>query len=164
MNDYDRAKMPMPARSQKRTDGKTRRLISKLADSLVGVTVADDSKQKWAKMLNFSPVSLKAIDTLIKTVWAGERPSDQYFDTMVWAFGGYVAEIIQRNHEGVWRKSKNHYDFEFRRNGDSTGFRVSPWAWAYKRFDEGDLLSSKYTALIKIADRFYAGIARKDQA
>jgi hypothetical protein len=73
---------------------------------------------------------------------------------MVWAFGAYVAEVIQRNHEGVWVKSENGYDFQCAKEGKPTGFVINPWSWVYKRFDEGDMLAPKYKMAMKMADSF----------
>ena len=80
----------------------------------------------------------------------------------MWRFGGYVAEVIQRNNEGFWTKAKNRYTFEFTRDGRITGFGVNPWAWIYKRFEEGDLLAAKYDELMKIAKQFYKASANSD--
>ena len=73
----------------------------------------------------------------------------------MWGFGGYVAEVIQRNNEGFWKRATNRYTFEFTRDGKITGFGVNPWAWTFKRFEEGDLLATKYKQLIKLAKQFY---------
>jgi hypothetical protein len=87
--------------------------------------------------------------------------SNTKVNILVWGFGGYVAEVLQRDNEGVWKKSKNHYTFDFTMDGEPTGFGVNPWAWTYKRFDEGDLLASKYKALLKIAEQFYKASATR---
>ena len=76
--------------------------------------------------------------------------------------GGYVAEVIQRNNEGFWKKATNRYTFEFTRVGKITGFGVNPWAWIYKRFQKGDILAAKYDELIKIAKQFYKASANSD--
>ena len=144
-------------RSTRPQDAKTRKLISGLAALVVEVFVADDPKlrKRYLAKLDFSPASLRALDGLIKNIWGGERPSDKYFDDMVWGYGGYVAEVIQRSHEGFWRKSEHRgYDFECTRDASLTGFGFNPWSWAYKRFDEGDLLAAKYKMITGMAARY----------
>ncbi len=151
----ERAKPKTRARSTKPNDAMARNMISKAVDAILK-TVADDPtlKRAYFKKLDFTPTSLKAIDAFIKEVWAGDRPSDQGFDKMVLAFGGYVAEIVQRTHEGFWVKSESHYEFHCTKSGKITGFVVSPWSWVYKRFDEGELLAPKYAMIMKMADNF----------
>jgi hypothetical protein len=130
-------------------------MISKAVDAILK-TVAEDPalKRAYFKKLDFTPASLRAIDAFIKDVWAGERPSEQGFDKMVLAFGGYVAEVVQRKHEGFWAKSGSHYEFHCTKSGKITGFVVNPWSWVYERFDEGELLAPKYATVMKIADNF----------
>jgi hypothetical protein len=143
-------------RSKKPKDAKIRELIEKVVAHGIFEMIADDPglKKSFLKRLNFTPASLKVLDAVIKSIWGGERPSDQNFDAMVWAFGAYVAEVIHRNNEGYWAKSKAHYDFHCTTDGKPTGFAVSPWSWVYKRFDEDDMLATKYKGVMKIADSF----------
>ena len=154
------------AQSRKPKDAKTRELISKVANVGIIEMVADDPvlKKAYLKRLDLSPASLKALDALINRIWAGGRPSDENLETMVWAYGAYVGTVIQRKHEGVWKKSKYYYDFKFTRDGVPTGFAVNPWSWTYKRFDENDLLAPKYEALMEMAGRFYEASASQNQA
>ena len=113
--------------------------------------VAEDPalKKAYLKKLNFSPASLRAFDSLIKRIWKGEPPSDQHLDLIVWAYGAYVAEVIQRNNEGVWMKDDGVYQFV-----NPGGFGVFPWAWVKKRFEEDDLIASKYDTVMRIGANF----------
>ena len=157
--------LSLNAQSSKRKDAKTRELISQVANVGIIEMVADDLalKKAFLKWLDFTPASLKALDALIKRIWAGGRPSDANLETMVWAYGAYVGAAIQKKHEGVWKKSKYYYDFKFTRDGVPTGFTVNPWSWTYKRFDEGDLLALKYKALMEMAARFYKASGSQGQ-
>ena len=60
------------------------------------------------------------------------------------------------------KKQRTATRFEFTRDGKITGFGVNPWAWIYKRFEEGDLLATKYDELMKIAKQFYKASANSD--
>ena len=138
--------------STKPKDAKIQKLISNAAEKGVIKLVADDPtlKKAYLRKLDFSPASVKIIDGLIKKFWKGKPPSDQYFDTMVWAFGAYVAEVIQRNHEGSWEKLDGVYQFL-----NPAGFTVCPWVWVRKRFEDADeLLAAKYDVVMKMADNF----------
>jgi hypothetical protein len=149
--------------SSKPKDIRTRNWISKVANSAIIETFSEYPffRKRYLKRLDFSPSSLKALDDLIETMLGGASLSNTKVNILVWGFGGYVAEVIQRNHEGFWKKAKNRYTFEFTRDEKMTGFGVNPWAWTYKRFDEGDLLAPKYKALLKIAKQFYKASATR---
>jgi hypothetical protein len=149
--------------SSKPKDIRTRNWISKVANIGIIETFSEYPffRKSYLKRLDFSPPSLKALDELIETMLGAASLSNAKVNILVWGFGGYVAEVLQRNNEGVWKKSKNHYTFEFTRDEKMTGFGVNPWAWTYKRFDEGDLLAPKYKALLKIAKQFYKASATR---
>ena len=144
-------------RSKKPKDIRTRNWISKVAKAVVSPNPG--FKKAYIKKLNFSPQSLTALDEVIWTLFGGRYLCKTKLEALVWGFGGYVAEVIQRNNEGVWQKAKNRYNFEFTRDGKITGFGVNPWAWIYKRFEEGDLLAAKYDELMKIAKQFFKASA-----
>jgi len=147
-----RAKQKTGARSAKPKDAKIRKLISDAAAKGVIKLVAEDLslKKTYLKKLDFTPASLKAFDSLIKRIWSGECPSDEHFDLMVWAFGAYVAEVIQRNNEGFWVKEEGVYQFV-----NPGGFGVFPWAWVRKRFEEDDLIAPKYDTAMRIGANFF---------
>jgi hypothetical protein len=147
---------PVGSRALPSKDAKTRKLVSDVVEHGILEVVADDPalRRSYLRKLDLTPTSLSALDRLIKRLWGGEPPSEPNFNTMVWAFGAYVAEVIQRNHEGRWRKFDNEYSFECTDDGKPTGFAVYPWAWVKKRFEENDLLALKYRNVMKIADNF----------
>ena len=66
--------------------------------------------------LDFSPQSLTALDEIIWTLFGGRYLCKTKLEALVCGFGGYVAEVIQRNNEGFWKKAKNRYTFEFTRD------------------------------------------------
>lgn len=141
-------------RSTRPQDAKIRKWISEYSALLVESFIGNKPKlsKRYLDRLDFSPASLRALDGLIKSIWHGERPSDKYYDDMVLAYGAYVAEVIQRNNQGVWVNSDyTGYKFECTRDGHSTGVGFNPWGWTYKRFDEGDLLAAKYNMITGIA-------------
>ena len=145
-------------RSKTPKDTRTRNWISKVAKSAVFLNPG--FKKAHIKRLDFSPQSLTALDEIIWTLFGGRYLCKTKLDALLWGFGGYVAEVIQRNNEGFWQKAKNRYTFEFTRDGKITGLGVNPWAWIYKRVEEGDLLAAKYKQLIKIAKQFYRASAK----
>ena len=147
-------------RSSKPKDTRTRNWISKVAKAAVSPNPG--FKKAYIKKLDFSPQSLTALDEIIWTLFGGRYLCKTKLEALVWGFGGYVAEVIQRNNEGFWKKAKNRYTFEFTRDEKITGFSVNPWAWIYKRFEEGDLLAAKYDELMKIAKRFHKASANSD--
>ena len=144
-------------RSEKSKDTGTRNWISKVAKSAVSPNPG--FKKAYIKRLDFSPQSLTALDEIIWSLFGGRYLCKTKLEDLAWGFGGYVAEVIQRNNEGFWKKATNRYTFEFTRHGKITGFGINPWAWIYKRFEEGDLLASKYDELMKIAKRFFKASA-----
>jgi hypothetical protein len=115
--------------SSKPKDIRTRNWISKVANSGIIETFSEYPffRKSYLKRLDFSPSSLKALDELIETMLGAASLSNAKVNILVWGFGGYVAEVIQRNHEGFWKKAKNRYTFEFARDGKVTGFGVNPW-------------------------------------
>ena len=147
-------------RSKNPKDTRTRNWISKVAKSVVSPNPGFEKAH--IKRLDFSPQSLTALDEIIWTLFGGRYLCKTKLEALVWGFGGYVAEVIQRNNEGFWKKATNRYTFEFTRVGKITGFGVNPWAWIYKRFQEGDLLATKYKQLIKIAKQFCKASASGD--
>jgi hypothetical protein len=92
--------------------------------------------------LDFSEDSIKALDKLIKKVYGEDGPSNENLQTMIWAVGCYVAEVLQRNYNGIWKDEGRGYTFEC----NISGAGVSPWNWVAKRFESGmsEALASKY--------------------
>ncbi len=92
--------------------------------------------------LDFSEDSIKVLDKLIKKVWGEDGPSEENIQTMIWSLGCYVAEVLQKNYNGIWKDEGGGYTFECKNSGAG----VSPWNWVAKRFETGisEALAPKY--------------------
>lgn len=100
--------------------------------------------------LDGSEASLKDLDDAIEMLWGEDRPSDEYFDGMVWGYGCYVADVIQRHHSGEWKPADDAgYDFI---PADGV-IGINPWHWVEKRFRFGDLLAQTYQSITDVARR-----------
>lgn len=99
--------------------------------------------------LDGSEASLRNLDDAIEMLWGEARPSEEYFDGMVWGYGCYVADIIQRHHAGEWRPADDAgYDFI---QGKDAVSGVNPWLWVERRFQFGDLLVPAYQSITNFA-------------
>ena len=96
-------------RSKRPKDTRKRSWISKVAKSAVSPNPG--FKRAHIKRLDFSPQSLTALDEIIWTLFGGRYLCKTKLEALVWGFGGYVAEVIQRNNEGFWKKATNRYTF-----------------------------------------------------
>jgi hypothetical protein len=97
--------------------------------------------------LDGSEGSLTDLDAAIDLLWGEARPPEEYFDGMVWGYGCYVADVIQRHHPGKWEPSEEiGYDF-VPANGTATG--INPWHWVEWRFQLGDLLTPMYQSAMQ---------------
>jgi hypothetical protein len=113
--------------------------ITDVADAVVDMLA--DSAPK-GKRLDFSDGSIETLDKLITKLWGDEGPSEQNRETMVWAIGCYVAEVLQRHYHGTWMDGGDGYSFMCEKSGAG----ASPWNWVAKRFEFGtsESLASKY--------------------
>lgn len=113
--------------------------ISEVAD--IVVEMFSEALPKGSK-LDFSEKSIQALDKVIKRVWGVDGPSEENRHEMNWAIGCYVAEVLQRNYEGIWTNSSDGYSFDC----SKSGVCVSPWNWVAKRFEFGmsEALAPKY--------------------
>lgn len=122
-----------------------RRIISSTAQDLV---------ERLAEMgiqLDGSEASLSDLDKAIDLLWAEARPPEEFFDGMVWGYGCYVADVIQRHHIGEWEASDEAgYDF-IPANGAAPG--INPWHWVEWRFQLGDLLTASYQSGLRSPPR-----------
>ena len=95
---------------------------------------------------DFTPKSLVLLDDAIEDIWGEDGPSEENFNGIVWAYGCYVADVVQRNYKGKWKKSENGgYDY-FHEAGMVS---FNPWSWVVKRFIDGDLIAPKYSQIAK---------------
>ncbi len=99
--------------------------------------------------LDGSASSLKTLDEAITALLGDAAPSDEYLDGMVWGYGCYVADVLQRNYTGRWRPADGiGYEFEFR----GSTLRCNPWELVERRFRLGTEIApvfASYTDKIK---------------
>ena len=102
--------------------------------------------------LDFSEGSIARLEEMIDDFWGEDGPSKENFDLMVWAFGCYVAAVIETNFNGEWHKEESG---ELSFVSDSGEVGLKPFNWIAKKFELQDSLEAKYdfaTNMIK-ADR-----------
>jgi len=90
------------------------------------------------------------LDEAIEMLWGKTGPSE-YFDGMVWGYGCYVADVIQRHHIGEWKPSDDDVGYDFIPANGPAG--INPWHWVEKRFQLGELLAPKYQPITNVARR-----------
>lgn len=100
--------------------------------------------------LDFSEQSLEELDKMFSDTWGDAGPSEENLNAMVWAFGSYVAIVINTHYSGVWDRERDDGPINFTSASGLIGF--NPWNWVAKRFDEGDSVSEKYSAITKMVD------------
>lgn len=95
--------------------------------------------------LDGSEASLAELDQAIEMIWGKTGPAEDVFDGMVWGYGCYVADVVQRHRVGDWAPSEDiGYDFV---SGPADA-GVNPWVWIEKRFQLGDLLAPRYRRFV----------------
>lgn len=108
---------------------------------------AADLSERLAIMgipLDGSEASLRRLDDAIDLLWGESKPADDVFDGMVWGYGCYVADVIQRHHAGNWQRVEDiGYDFV----PADGAMGVNPWVWVEKRFLFGEPLAAAYQAV-----------------
>lgn len=96
--------------------------------------------------LDGSGTSLTGLDAAMERIWGDAAPEEDVFDGMVWGYGCYVADVVQRHHVGEWQRSEDvGYDFVIA-DGDAV---ANPWVWVEKRFRHGESLASQYRAFFR---------------
>ena len=95
--------------------------------------------------LDFSEESIGSLDDMIDDYFGEVGPSEENFDSMVWAYGSYVAAVIDRHFNGDWYKNKDTGEITFEPELSSVG--ANPFNWVAKKFDLGDTLESKYVSI-----------------
>ena len=111
--------------------------------------VAEDLARMGIR-LDGSEASLKDLDDAIEMLWGEGRPAEEFLDGMVWGYGCYVADVIQRHHIGEWKPADDAgYDF-IPANG---AIVINPWHWVEKRFQFGDLLAPAYQSVTHMTKR-----------
>jgi hypothetical protein len=119
--------------------------VSEVAQAIVDLFTPDLPK---GKKLDYSEASLKTLDQLVSSLWGADGPSEENYEAMIWAFGCYVGEVLQRHYNGVWNEGDDGLFFD----GINSGAGVSPWSWIAKRFEFGadEAVAKKYTLAKKL--------------
>ena len=140
------ATSPKASKSKKRLSWSDS--IPEVAQSIVDVYTPDIPR---GKRLDYSEASLKTLDKLILDNWGDSSPTDEHLETMTWAFGCYVAQVLQLNYNGVWSDEDDGYYFD----GLKSGVGVSPWSWISKRFELGaeEAIAKKYQIAKKLLSK-----------
>ena len=108
---------------------------------LVAAAFVDFVPKKYRKRLDYSEKSITYLDKIVDEWHGPDGPSRENIETMIWAYGCYIAEILRRNYDGDWKKNDDGTCYF---EGESAG--VSPWNWMAKRFDSGpsEAIEAKY--------------------
>ena len=119
---------------------------NELLDSIIETAkfVAGDGGSKDYD-LDFSEESIGSLDDMIDDYFGEDGPSKENFDAMVWAYGSYVAAVIDRHFNGDWYKNEDTGEITFEPELSSVG--ANPFNWVAKKFDLGDTLQSKYISM-----------------
>ena len=72
-------------------------------------------------------------------------------NNLIWVFGSYIALIVDKNFKGVWTKNSNNQEIWF--GASKSGVKFSPYNWIAKKFEFGDSLESKYTAIADMIEK-----------
>ena len=115
-----------------------------------GEIVGEGEKAEEYK-LDFSEASLKRLDQMIIDLWGDDGPSKKSYDNLIWVFGSYIALIVDKNFKGVWTKNSNNQEIWF--GASKSGVKFSPYNWIAKKFEFGDSLESKYTAIADMIEK-----------
>lgn len=108
------------------------RTAQDLIQQLAGLEVA----------LDFTPASLAHLDAAIEMIWGDDAPPPDIFDGMVWGYGCYVAEVLQRSYGGNWQPAEfDGYDLV-----RDDGTAINPWSWVEYRFRDGSPLAAQHAA------------------
>jgi hypothetical protein len=100
--------------------------------------------------LDFSEQSLEELDRMFSKNWGDAGPSEESRDLLVYAFGSYVAVVINAHYAGAWDRERDDGPVNFTSASGLIGF--NPWNWIVKRFDEGDSIYEKYSTITKMVD------------
>jgi len=112
-------------------------------------THVEQAKNFFRLDLDFSPQSLQLIDHAI-TKFHGNKAE---LDSTITLYGAYVGETVRRALGGTWVRTDEETPPQLNDVGGSA--TVFPFAWAYKRFTNGedDLIAFKYQALLGVLNR-----------
>ncbi len=92
--------------------------------------------------LDFSEESLFSLDDMLEDFYGDEGPSEENWDAMVWAFGSYVAVVINNHFNGEWAKNDETGEIIF--EAETAGVGLNPFTWVAKKFDIQDSIKDKY--------------------
>ena len=92
--------------------------------------------------LDFSEESVIGLDDMLEDLWGEEGPSEENWDSMVWAFGSYIAVVISRHFNGDWARNEESGEIVF--EAETAGVGLNPFSWVAKKFDTQDSLKSNY--------------------
>lgn len=100
----------------------------------------DDGSQDYD--LDYSEESIGSLDDMLDDYFGEGGPSEENFNAMVWAYGSYVAAVIEKNFNGHWYENDDTGEVTFEPETSSIG--ANPYSWVAKKFDLGDNLQEKY--------------------
>jgi hypothetical protein len=92
--------------------------------------------------LDFSEESIVSLEDMLEDFYGDEGPSEQNWDAMVWAFGSYLAAVINNNFNGEWVKNEETGEIIF--EAETAGVGLNPFTWIAKKFDAQDSIKDKY--------------------
>jgi len=95
--------------------------------------------------LDYSEKSIGRLDDMINDYFGDNGPSEKNFNAMVWAYGSYVAAVIDRNFNGNWYRNEDTGEVRFEPETSPIG--AKPFNWVAKKFDLGDSLQEKYVSI-----------------
>ncbi|HEX8964349.1 MAG TPA: hypothetical protein VF801_15195 [Rhodocyclaceae bacterium] len=105
-----------------------------------------DELAQLAFVLDGAVASLETLDDAIDAVGimaSNAAASEEYLDGMVWGYGCYVADVLQRNYSGRWLPADDiGYEFEFR----GSTLRCNPWELVERRFRLGAAIAPLFAA------------------
>ncbi len=129
------------------TEGVRNDTLAERIHAVAALVVAEDNAREFR--LDFTESSVARLDQMIDHLWGEEGPSEENVDTMVWAFGCYLAEVIDRRFDGDWVEDSDEGGC-FR--ATRSGITLFPWHWVAERFEQGETLAYKYDVLAKMCE------------
>ena len=124
---------------------KEQKLIDKILETAQIVATGPEAEEYG---LDLSEKSIKRLDRMIKVFWGESGPSEEGRDHIIWAFGSYIAAIVDKHFAGSWEESEELGGIAF--NSKTSSVRFSPYNWVAKRFDLGDKLAYKYKVIANL--------------
>jgi len=108
----------------------------------------------WEEKLDYSIESFEFFDQLVEDLWPEEPPNENSIEPVVAVFGSYVAQTLMQAFDGFWAVDSNGaWKYVMALGEDQPHIGVYPFAWMRKRFDNGDLISEKYEAMMAYSEQ-----------